>query len=130
MARSRASIRLKLHLRLPFLGCSDKYCPCALFTWRSGGINISHKKKSGGNGRRSVRNHGATSSVNVASSRNNRFSSRVALRSRTTSSSSPQNNHTFFFLANFISTESYMDPTPCIYMTIFFIKIIWFHQLG
>ena len=37
--------------------------------------------------------------VNVASSRNNRFSSRAALKSRTTSSLSPQNNHINLFLS-------------------------------
>ena len=53
--------------------------------------------------------------VNVASSRNNRFSSRAALKSRTTSSLSPQNNHINLFLS-----RTYMDPTPCIYIPIFF----------
>ena len=35
----------------------------------------------------------------------------------TTSSSSPQNSHTLFFRANYISTELYMDP--CFYMLFF-----------
>ena len=44
--------------------------------------------------------------VNVASSRNNRFSSRATLKSRTTSSLSPQNNHIYLFLSRALFPQS------------------------
>ena len=107
-------------------GCSGKYCLCALFTsgkWLD--KYLSQKKSGGGEGiwnAKSVRNHGETPSVNVASSCLNQSYLRAVLKRRTTSSSSPENNHTLFFSPIlFPQSRTWIHhPTPCVYMPILF----------